>query len=175
MRLSPLFSSTSDRSSPFWLSTATVSEPAVFLILLFIHESHPSFLSARGGFAGRARGYRRFLLTLYFTLFFHNFNRKLRFLNNFIPQAAILRTTTKHFQKGVVAFMLHQMLLSRLIAAASALIFSVLSFVAPPRRGRGTVVRVGLCFGETAKRSVTVRASGGFTLGRAEETAGRRC
>ncbi len=49
--------------------------------------------------------------------------------------------------------MLHQMLLSRLIAAASALIFSVLSFVAPPqRRGRGTVVRVGLCFGETAKR-----------------------
>ena len=34
MRLSPLFSSTSDKSSPFWLSTATVSEPAVFLILL---------------------------------------------------------------------------------------------------------------------------------------------
>lgn len=67
--------------------------------------------------------------------------------------------------------MLHQMLLSRLIAAASALIFSVLSFVAPPQRvaDEGTVVRVGLCFGETAKRSVTVRASGGFTLGRAEE------
>ena len=67
--------------------------------------------------------------------------------------------------------MLHQMLLSRLIAAASALIFSVLSFVAPPQRiaNEGTVVRVGLCFGETAKRSVTVRASGGFTLGRAEE------
>ena len=67
--------------------------------------------------------------------------------------------------------MLHQMLLSRLIAAASALIFSVLSFVAPPQRvaDEGTVVRVGLCFGETAKRSITVRASGGFTLGRAEE------
>ena len=67
--------------------------------------------------------------------------------------------------------MLHQMLLSRLIAAASALIFSVLSFVAPPQRiaNEGTVVRVGLYFGETAKRSVTVRASGGFTLGRAEE------
>lgn len=67
--------------------------------------------------------------------------------------------------------MLHQMLLSRLIAAASALIFSVLSFVAPPQRiaDEGPVVRVGLCFGETAKRSVTVRASGGFTLGRAEE------
>lgn len=67
--------------------------------------------------------------------------------------------------------MLHQMLLSRLIAAASALIFSVLSFVAPPQRiaDEGTVVRVGLCFGETARRSVTVRASGGFTLGRAEE------
>ena len=67
--------------------------------------------------------------------------------------------------------MLHQMLLSRLIAAASALIFSVLSFVAPTQRiaNEGTVVRVGLCFGETAKRSVTVRASGGFTLGRAEE------
>ena len=67
--------------------------------------------------------------------------------------------------------MLHQMLLSRLIAAASALIFSVLSFVAPPQRiaNERTVVRVGLCFGETAKRSVTVRASGGFTLGRAEE------
>ena len=43
-----------------------------FLDSAFIHESHPSFLSARGGFRRPRPGARiqAFLLTLYFTLFF---------------------------------------------------------------------------------------------------------
>lgn len=67
--------------------------------------------------------------------------------------------------------MLHQMLLSRLIAAASALIFSVLSFVAPPQRvaDEGTVVRVGLVLRRDGEAQHHGARVGGFTLGRAEE------
>ena len=65
--------------------------------------------------------------------------------------------------------MLHHMLFSRLLAAASAVVLTVLSFLAPPQRipDDDTVVRVGLCYGETGKSSITMHAAGGFTLGRA--------